>query len=218
MDVVIPLGGVQAHDHNELRYTLRSLQKHMRDLRNIYIIGELPIWAQNLFPVVEFDIIGNPRESVMKKIFKACEQIDISDEFILMADDIFINQDFTGEDLPFYATEKGKGSILHPINFAVHTPVRISKKLWHDLFSKITIDKYQSPRSFYCNFYNAPAEKYEETIPKTQDLPANIRTFVQRKKFFTINDRAMGHPQFVQFIRSHYPEVSRYEIDQQKNA
>lgn len=48
MDVLYYIGGGSMHNNNELRYSLRSLQKHCRDLGKVWVVGNKPDFLQNV--------------------------------------------------------------------------------------------------------------------------------------------------------------------------
>lgn len=211
MDVVIPLGGEQNYNHEELRYTLRSLEKYMQDLGRIFIVGKMPSWAQNLEHIDCHDQGPDPVKNVMRKIEAACMDSRVSADFLLSHDDTFSLSHFTGENLPFYARQKGRGGIATQINFAVHCPIRINKEMWNKLFPQGTYPAGMSPRSFYCNFYSAEATEIKSNVIAAADQPHEIEAALKGQPFGVVNNRAFGHPEFLAFIRARYPEVSQFE-------
>jgi hypothetical protein len=211
MDVVIPLGGEQNFKHEELRYALRSLERYMGDLGRVFIVGSLPIWAQNLEHIDCDDFGPDPVANVMKKFEAVCKDERVSADFLMTHDDIFALDSFLGENLPFYASKKGRGSVASDINFAMHTPIRLNKGMWHELFSKIPLQKGVSPRSFYCNFYGAEATEYKECVVKAAEQPEKIAAQLKGQPFCVVNNRAFGHPEFVEFMGTRFAERSAFE-------
>lgn len=85
MDYVIPYKRSRSFD-KELRYCLRSLS-NMEMVERVYLIGEKPQWVQGVefIPMTQTTQKGvNTRNALIK----ACES-NVSDDFILGADDIF---------------------------------------------------------------------------------------------------------------------------------
>lgn len=91
--------------YNELRYSIRSLVKHYSNLDNIYVVGYKPGWLKNVTFIPMKDIYmkqpaaytrdGKGRHvpgNIISKVIRGCLS-DISDDFILMADDYFIIKD-----------------------------------------------------------------------------------------------------------------------------
>ena len=50
-DILIPLGTGSRHDNLELRYCLRSIEKHLKGVGNIFIVGEKPEWIKNVIHI-----------------------------------------------------------------------------------------------------------------------------------------------------------------------
>jgi hypothetical protein len=48
IDVVYPLGTGSVWQDNELRYSLRSLEKNFPDLGRVYVVGHKPDWLGNV--------------------------------------------------------------------------------------------------------------------------------------------------------------------------
>ena len=74
-------------DNEELRYSIRSVEKHMPPGR-IWVVGGKPDWyTGNYIPVKQEDTKYN---NAIENIRAACEHRKISNEFVLMNDDFFI--------------------------------------------------------------------------------------------------------------------------------
>ena len=211
MDVVIPLGGPQNNAHNELRYTLRSIEKYMQDLGRVFVVGTLPEWLTNVEHIAVDDFCADPVKNVMQKIRAVCDDARVSADFLLAHDDTFALKDFSGDGFPFYANRKGRGGIGSGINFALHYPLPVNKEMWSKLFPLGVYPAGMSPRDFYCNFYGATATEIKENIIKAADTPEAISAALKGQPFGNVNDRAFGHPEFSTFIRSRFPERSAFE-------
>ena len=85
MDILYYIGGGSMHNNNELRYSLRSLQKHCRDLGKVWVVGNKPDFLQNVEYVWLEDKDGWWKNA-FSKTMKAIES-GISDKFLLMNDD-----------------------------------------------------------------------------------------------------------------------------------
>ena len=58
-DILIPLGTGSRHDNLELRYCLRSIEKHLKGVGNIFLVGEKPDWVQNVIHIPAKDNPNN---------------------------------------------------------------------------------------------------------------------------------------------------------------
>jgi hypothetical protein len=212
MDIFIPVGGPQNNDYRELRYTLRSLEKHMLDLGTVYLAGDLPSWLTGVEILNILDIPNNPNRDVQNKLMFFCQQEEPTEDFLFCHDDTLANEDFTAEDLPFYCAQEGQGSIHNPLYFQVHTPVRYNRKYYSELFANPDNNKVASPRAFYLNYYQAPATKIDEVVLR---VGAGVKPYHEQiagAPFYSLNDRAAGKPEFEQMMADLFPEPSKYEL------
>lgn len=93
IDLVYVLGTGSKWNDNEIRFSLRSVEKHLTGYRNIYVVGECPKFLTNIVHVPatdEFDPGTNADGNMILKILKACAIPDLSDEFLFMNDDFVI--------------------------------------------------------------------------------------------------------------------------------
>lgn len=211
MDVFIPVGGVQNNDYRELRFCLRAIERHMRDLGRVFLAGRLPDWLRDVEILDVEDVPDNPNESVQRKLLALCGDDRVTADFIFSHDDIYPVQDFRGEELPFYATSEGPSGMYQPRHFAVHTPVRYRREMYRQLFENAKGVPVPSPRNFYCNFFRAEGKKIEEVVLRIGEGARAPAEQIARAPFFTLNDRAAGKAECVAFLESLYPVPSRFE-------
>lgn len=184
----------------------------MKDLGRVYIAGHVPDWLTNIEKVDVEDIIGNPAKDVQNKLLAFCDIEEATDDFIFAHDDTLANMDFEGDTLPFYASQEGQGSVLNPLYFQVHTPVRYSRKYYRELFSNPDNNKVPSPRAFFLNYYQAPATKIEEVVLR---VGAGVKPYDEQiagAPFYSLNDRAAGKPEFLALMDKLFPEPSKFEL------
>jgi hypothetical protein len=158
--------------NEELRYSIRSVEKHMPH-RSIWVIGQKPEWYQGNFIEVEnykakyLNARANLKALVNSK--------DISEDFILMNDDFFIMRKIEAVSYFYHGTlderaeaneqltstgsytrllqrtndQLVKMGVKSPLNYELHIPMRINK----EKFKKIL--KYEDClwRSLYGNIY-----------------------------------------------------------------
>lgn len=95
--------GTGSHYHNfELRMSLRSIEKNLSGIDQVYIIGECPEWA-NVNHIYYPDKLGVPSDyNIMKKITRACEEPGISDNFLFINDDHYIMKPFVAAEFPYF--------------------------------------------------------------------------------------------------------------------
>jgi len=91
IDFVYPY--VQGEDKfEELRYSLRSLEKHYKHPYRVIIVGDLPDWCQNVIHLPVERQTGMPENITCDAIWKmitVCESDIVSGIFVRMYDDIY---------------------------------------------------------------------------------------------------------------------------------
>lgn len=98
-DVVYVLGKGSRWNDNEIRYSIRSLKKHFKELGNVVVVGERPIWMKSVIHIPFTDNINiNKDARMMQKIAAACDCPKVSDDFIFFTDDIYLNKDLVFSD------------------------------------------------------------------------------------------------------------------------
>ena len=95
MDVLYVIGNSsQWGNHEELRYSIRSFQKHYKDLGKVFVVGHRPLWLQNVIHIPAEDPYASTETNIVSKILLGCIS-DISEDFIFSADDYILLQDVT---------------------------------------------------------------------------------------------------------------------------
>lgn len=99
IDVVYLLGRGSKWADNEIRYSIRSFRKHFKDLRNIVIVGECPIWLRGVIHLPVNDDLNVIKDArMMLKIAAACKDPRVSDQFVFCTDDTYLNTDLSFSD------------------------------------------------------------------------------------------------------------------------
>lgn len=192
IDVVCVLGKGSPWNDNELKYSLRSLEKYVSGYRDVYIIGECPEWLTNIIHIPYKDEHPEKETRIALKILRACEEKCLSDNFMFLNDDHFILDEFNAGELPFYhqgplllqietpnLNHNYKQTLINtytvlmknmmcfgnPINYDVHTPIIYNKNKFYSFFNSFDWNKKYSyvVKSLYCNtFYNYKEKSVEE--------------------------------------------------------
>jgi hypothetical protein len=161
LDVVYLLGTGSIWDNNEIKYSLRSLQKYAKGIRNIYIIGEKPDFLDysqvKHFPFEETSKRGN--QNIAEKVYFASTIEELSDNFIFINDDHFLLKPTQLDEIPYYAKNKTLRESVHPeqrfhwyprilintdkvlssqgystYHFDVHTPIVYNKQKFQEVY------------------------------------------------------------------------------------
>lgn len=94
-DLVYVIGTGSRWNDNELRFSLRSVEKNLRSFRNIVIVGFKPAFLQNVIHIPAIDIFDsalNADGNMTAKLLLACNTQGLSDNFIFMNDDFIFLQ------------------------------------------------------------------------------------------------------------------------------
>lgn len=164
IDVVYVLGRGSRWEDNELRYSLRSIEKHLKDFGKVWIVGEKPAWVTNVNHIPATDPYRVPDTNILYKLKIACNNAEISDTFLFMNDDHFLLHNFNTETFPFYYSgtleqytrKRGQDSYgrrcvnsmkwlkmkgYNTLYFDTHYPIRYQKKAFLEIFKDVEIDR-----------------------------------------------------------------------------
>ena len=138
VDVLYIKGRPSIYNDQELLYSLRSLEENVQDYDRVFITGECPdfIDKKKVIFLPEHDI-GGPMTNHWWKVTRTIEQTDISENFVLMYDDIFFTQPTKLTDYPFYQRgmlgECGEGGWIYR-QWLDNTKEWLSKRgyTWYD--------------------------------------------------------------------------------------
>lgn len=216
-------------DHEELRYSLRSIQQNF-PRRFVWFIGTMPkgFVPDRRLPHIQ---TGESKwQKIRSSMYKAIEQEELSDEFFLFNDDFFVMKPVEGEFINYAdrtlsdrvedfrkenpwlspyartlykAREELKSLKKGEVNFDVHIPMLINKELM-----KRSINLCSSPqmRSVYGNINGIAFVEHKdvkwfdrETVPEDPD-------------YLSTNDDVFKESKVGEYIRSCFPEPSRFEV------
>lgn len=103
MDMLYILGNGSKHDNQELRWSLRSLEKYGRNVGSIAVVGEPPEWLSPEVKTLKTDNhAGLLAKNVWRNVHAAVEAGIVSGEFLLQADDHFFVKEVDFDKYPVY--------------------------------------------------------------------------------------------------------------------
>jgi hypothetical protein len=232
-DLVYILGKESAWLNNELRYSLRSVEKYLKNYRKVFVFGECPHFldTNNIIHVPNADTSHDKAVNIKNKLVAICSHADVSEDFMFFNDDYFLMGDVDASNYEYqYKCDlnhsasinrtiyrehvlstidvlKEKGLCLN--NFDTHKPIIYNKeKLMGVIFQYRWDRKFNYVmRSLYCNTLGI-----EGVL--APDCKINIPMPLQRWKdktkvdCFSISDRAINL-NFKTFIDTefHHPSV-----------
>lgn len=229
MDIVYPLGTGSKHNNHELRFSLRSVEKHLSGFDKVWIIGECPDWLQNVNHIPYPDEPLRPFDyNIMKKVSRAIEESKLTEDFLFFNDDHFLNSSFVASEFPYYYSDtldnycaqrgndgygrRAKNTLKHlkekglpTKHFDVHSPIIYNKSLFlSSVVNAVDWEKDQTGfiiKSMYANTQNI--EGVSDKDNKLNTLPGpNV-------KLFSTHPRVKSC--IFRFLEEQFPKMSRYE-------
>ena len=232
-DIVIPY--LLGKSSEELRYCLRSIEKHLKGVRDIYIIGNKPKWLRG---VIVLPFTDNPDRkfkewNIMAKITEAVMNPDVSEDFLFMNDDHFLLKDFEASEFPIYykgllqdtmkknqppyrSTLNHSRKLLEskgilPLDFDVHCPHLINNRKFMDAMCDHSVDwKIENGyalKSLYFGLSGISGEQITDCKLHRRPVNENKKRLEGRSFFSTSRD----YPEIVSLLQELYPNPSKYE-------
>ena len=120
-DVVYVLGNGSSNDNEELRYSLRSIEKFAIGIRNVFVVGANPGYLSDkviYIPTTDkfpHDHLNKDRNH-WRNIEIACKDPRLSEDFLFAADDNIILKESKWEDFIPRHTGEATEDYLNSIN------------------------------------------------------------------------------------------------------
>jgi hypothetical protein len=233
-----PLGFGSRHNDIELKYCLRSIEKHLSGYGDIFLIGHKPKWVNNIIhiPAEDEQRTWWKERNIYRKILLACEDPRVSDDFLFMNDDHFLLSRFGAKRFPYFfdgGTESHIGREdqygntvkntfdalrMHVHHFDVHCPINYNKQMFKDLQLFDWDRKYgYCIKTLYMHYWRprimGPIRGYYPDLKINQPLPSSkIKELLTGRSWFSVGNKAFdiggGMEQVLQEL---YPNKSKYE-------
>jgi hypothetical protein len=236
VDVVIPFRNSPRTGNDELRYTLRGIEKHLCNAGRVHIIGDYPKFVSNYTytPFEEKNWYQHLTRNIYQKLLTACNIDSVSDPFLYMNDDHFLIRNCDATSIPFYhqgsrwdvGTGNYKVTIRNTLNiypnarnFDVHAPMLIFKDRFIRSMMALNwkADFGYCIKTAYCEYHNQVdghnTLKGEFFSDLKIDRPPTQEDFhyIEGRTVFSVGDRGMGK-EMKEYLNQLYPTKSKYEI------
>ena len=188
MDVLYIVGSGSTENNNELKYSLRSLEKFCKGVDRVFITGFCPNFIDK--KKVVFLPCDDPycrNLNHFYKVYNTFTATDISDNCLLMYDDVFFCQKTDIRKYPWFylgeLPEKPKNSYetglanaykwlydrgMPTFNFAAHTPCIYNREFFISLYPTFrelfNSEVGMSVRCIYANQFAGNGEKLDEDV------------------------------------------------------
>lgn len=240
VDILLPLGTGSRHDNLELRYCLRSIEKHLKNVRKIFIVGEFPDWINDsrediIYLPCKDNTAGTQRaHNIYRKIMAGCEYSGMSDNFLFMNDDHFLFKDFEASEFPFYhrgpiepnriGNEAQRVQMENTVmallsqyeetnDYDVHAPMLFNKDRFQYAFSGLEWQDYGfGIKSIYGNIWAKESVLIEDLKFSEAAMKESIYRALEGREFFSIGDKVLRGGGMQMVLHELYPEKSKYEV------
>lgn len=235
LDVVYILGTGSKWYDNELRYSLRSLERYYPH-NKVFIIGERPSWLQNVIHIKGYDKFSVKTQNGVNKIMQAARDPRISSDFVLMNDDFYFlkpvnrieyyTRGTVEEMLAKHKTKTGyyykmlqetnaqlkKMGIEVPVDFEVHYPVIFNKEKLLKTAAMVG-QGYDllGLRTLYGNLMEISGRKVMDF--KAQNLAEFSYQQKRNVGLMSSSDTLVIAQEFRDWIRAKFDGLSMYEND-----
>ena len=216
----------------ELKVSLRTVEKHLKGYDKVWIVGMPPRWIQNANVLEVRDVSKtNKQVNAITKLLAVCNESELSDDFVLMNDDFFFLKDIHVEEIkPLYKDDlqflmdryeriqsryyyyiRNTVETLgdrHAKNYEVHYPLIINKHKFKDIFNNIDYSKGVVHRSIYMHLTR------QKGLPISEDVKVyNYEEFLEGIKtdFISVTDKLSTGIGFKWWVRDNYNHFSNWE-------
>jgi hypothetical protein len=227
LDVVYPYK--RSPGDFELRYSLRSLENVPHD--RVIIAGDLPPIVSQSVTVVRNPRVGGDRYmSSTSNIFAVMRGIDLSEDFIVMNDDIFVLKpwtfqhqhrdtidaalsdpsvkgDYHARILATRALLRSHG-VTDPLFYGLHTPTVYNRSKLVEMMREFPMPRYKYlMRTLYHNLFPQPSIRRDDVKVKSFGDNTVLPTDV-----LSISDNVAAITEFRNWIDDRFPRPSQYEV------
>ncbi len=232
IDVVIPLGTGSISANNELRFCLRAIEKHLIGYDNIWIVGHLPKWVQNVRHIPHGEY--HPKAvNIFDKIMAACEIEEVSHRFIMFNDDYFLLQSVDAGKYFNYCSDEAlqevmKRSASNPyrqltedtikvvgegFKYAdIHCPLVMNKGKFKEL-KRFEPKRYENGllvKSLYMAQTDGTKMERKDPIVRGPKTKEELEAMELTTDMVSIHDEAVNKD-FIAWIQKKFPVPSQYE-------
>jgi hypothetical protein len=237
IDIVYPLGSGSRWQNNEIRYSLRSVEKHLKGFRNIYVVGQQPVWLENVIHIKTDDPLRhNADGNITLKILKACQDPNLSNPFLFINDDHIFLKDIHVLDIKNYH----KGDLSHKsekyfegglyvqrlkrtrdilrrhklptLHFDCHTPILIDKEKYPEIMNRFEfrVDIGYTMKSLYANSLHLKGLYRPDFNLKWRFTYREIEKMTADKTIMAFNDAGITGD-LKKFLAETFPNSSKFE-------
>lgn len=239
MDILYILGSGSKWNNNEIKYSLRSLEKYGQNYNRVFITGEKPNFINEKIIYNYYPDKFLPQVNHLLKVLYTFQKTDISDDTLINYDDNFFLKDVDIANYPYYYkrellpdtfsisnthtrsmiyTKDILKSLNKPIkDFEVHCPIIYNRYKFYDFVEKF--QRYNdrqktvalSSRSAYLNNLAIEGEYHSDVKIKKIITKQEVELIVKNQNVFSISNNATKGG-IAEFLQENFPNKSKWEI------
>lgn len=234
IDIVIPYFLI--NEGLELKYALRSVEKHLFGVGNIFIIGDKPDWLQEAIhiPFKDGNMMAGKERNIYQKVLTAAMDPRVNNYFLYMNDDHFLLRDFEASQFPPYWHNTLSGSLetnkspyrqtlentiaALPMggmecNFDGHCPMVFNRERFVRTFERVdwSIPYGYCMKTMYCVLNGIVGEHMPDL--KVSGAPPKgwmQEILMDKGNYFSISDKSLNKV-MRDALEELYPLTSKYE-------
>ncbi len=235
IDLVYILSKGSVWNDNEIRYSLRSAEKYLKNFRKVFIVGYKPEFLnENVIEIPFKDIYSNKARNIMVKIYRAASDARITKDFILFNDDYFLLKDTDAPTYPNYynndlkkTLDRQHNSYKHYVNetlkvleitghptlhFDLHKPIIYNKIKFRKMANEYNwnVPRGYIVKSMYCNHFNLPGVQVQDHKINHPCRVEILQKVNADQPMFSIADKGLTKV-MKKYLQALYPEKSKFE-------
>jgi hypothetical protein len=239
-DVVYVLGTGSNWRNNEIRFSLRSVDKNLKGIGKIWIVGKKPPFVKNVNHVPYPDELANNADgNIIRKVLRVCQEESLTENFLFINDDHLIMKEVMAGEIPpyrkmdmanlpdeYFQDNSWRGRLWRTKNillkmgytayhFDCHVPIVFNKKIFPEVISKFNYEKDTgyTMKSLYGNVIHpdAPELKGRKVVIFRPYVLSDIKDKVKGRAFVAFNDDGLK-VQLKEWLYRQFPEPCRFEI------
>jgi hypothetical protein len=233
IDVCYVIGNGSKWGDNELRYSLRSVEKNLSGYRNVFIVGHKPLWVRGVTHVPYPDLHKTPDINILNKILRACRIEEMSDDFLFINDDHYLLKKFNAVKFPYFhkgdlddsvLSRKSKDAYKKRLlntyqalarkgfeykNFDTHTPIVYNKKKFE---KAVRMFDWSIPEGYVIKSIYANANGIDGVYEPDYKISCICGKTEMLKKIKVMSTTEAVCQEIQQFLNKTFPDKSKYEM------
>lgn len=229
MTIIIPYKS-EVHNGLELRYALRSIEKHLQGYDEVILIGDCPEWCK-CNCIFKIDIPGRKEFNIYRKLLFACELSEVTENFLMWNDDHFLLKPLHVNDIKYWhngslenqlgGSARNRTSIQNTItmlrniygekkellNFDIHVPIIYNKHHFKERFGSLQTEL--CIKSYYANTCVSYYEYTKDCKINGEISKEWINELIRDRLFFSTGT-SISQPT-VDLLEEMFPEKSKWE-------